>query len=382
MKTLLRTILLSSLVIVFFACKEEMGKIDNRLTAVNTLTEPANAKTVELLTAASASLYFEWKACEESESGMALYQLAFDKTSGDFSNPVFIIQSDNNGFKNSVSLSHKQVNKIAGMMGIGASETGTFKWTVISLKGLKTMKASQENTLTVTRLAGFEDVPIDVFVTGDGSEGGTDLSKGHKMKAVAGGEFEVFTKLAAGKQFYFTDSKTGTPRRFYTEGGVIKENGSLTVAEDGIYRITLDFNIGACTYALVTRIGFYFSPDGVILFDLPYIGYGVFEAKNQTVTFKQESWGRDERYKFRMFIKENGGADPEKETEWGTLNGTDSRPTAVSPASYYYIKYFTLPYNDDRWSNKWKLMGDFDGVAATYTLYLEADQPYTHSIVK
>ncbi len=129
---------------------------------------------------------------------------------------------------------------------------------------------------------------------------------------------------------------------------------------------------------MVNKITFYFCPDGESLFELPYVGYGVFQAK-ETVTFKQESWGRDERYKFRMTIRENGGADAEKEVDWGTLNQTDSRPTASSPESYYYLQLFT---EVSQWDNKWKLMGDFDGVPATYTVYLTADQPYTHTIVK
>ncbi|MCL1932963.1 MAG: hypothetical protein FWF53_03995, partial [Candidatus Azobacteroides sp.] len=277
------------------------------------------------------------------------------------------------------TISHKQMDKIAGMMGIGSSGTGTFKWTVFSTKGMKTMKADQEHTITITRLAGFADVPVDVYVTGEGSEGGSDLSKAQKMKAVAGGEFEVYTKLTAGKPFYFTDGITGTPRQFYTADGLIKEDGTTTVSTDGIYMISLDFNTGACDYTLVTRIGFYFSPEDAILFDLPYIGNGVFQAKDQTVNFTQESWGRDQRYKFRMFVKENGGADAEKELEWGTLNQTDSPPTSDSPASYYYLKLLT---DLSQWDNKWKLMDDFDGTSATYTIYLQADQPYTHSVTK
>jgi hypothetical protein len=199
------------------------------------------------------------------------------------------------------------------------------------------------------------------------------------MKAVAGGEFEVYTQLAAGKSFFFTDAIKGTPRKFYTADGLVKEDGTTTVSQGGIYRITLDFNTGACTYTLVTSIGFYFCPDGKILFDLPYAGYGVFQAKNQTVTFKQESWGRDERYKFRMFLKENGGVSAETEWEWATLNQTDARPNAASPPSYYYLR---LIPNLTPWDNKWKLMADFDDVPATYTIYLQADQPYTHSITK
>lgn len=377
-----KLIILSSFIALFTACKEEMGKINNQLSPVQNLIEPSNAKSIVLQPSATASMYFEWEPCAVENSGTALYQIAFDKSSGDFSNPVYVVNSDNSGYQNFVTITHKQMNKIAGMMGFGPSEAGTFKWTVFAVKGMNSMKGVQENTITITRLAGFDDVPVDVYITGDGSEGGNDLSKAQKMKALGEGAFEVYTRLAAGKAFNFTDGNKGTPRKFYTEDGLVKLDGTTTVSTAGVYAIMLDFTTGACTYTLVTRIGFYFSPEGKILFDLPYIGNGVFQAKNQTVTFKQEGWGRDERYKFRMFVKENGGAAAEKEFEWGTLNGTDSRPTSASPASYYYLKLLTLPYDDQQWSNKWKLMGDFDGVPAAYTVYLQADQPYTHSIVK
>ncbi|GHT63642.1 hypothetical protein AGMMS50239_19970 [Bacteroidia bacterium] len=379
MKTIyIKWTVLASLIFTVIACNDTMGEKDSRLAPVKNLVEPVDGREIVLEPSAAATTYFEWDYCDVAESGAAIYQIAFDKPDGNFSNPVYTMISDNSGLYNHATITHKQLNKIAGMMGIGASETGSLKWTVFATKGLESKKAEPERILTVTRLAGFADLPIDIFVTGEASENGTDLSKATKMKAVAGGEFETYTRLAAGKPFNFTDGISGTPRIFYTNSGLIKENGTTTVATDGVYRITLDFNTGACTYSLVTRIGFYFSPDGKILFDLPYIGNGIFRAVNQTVTFKQEGWGRDERYKFRMFVKENG-ADPEKELEWATLNGTDSRPTASSPASYYYLRLLTNP---SQWDNKWKMMGDFDGVPATYTIYLQADAPYTHSIVK
>lgn len=374
----IKLMFITSAVLAFMGCNDNMGDTDNRLASVSALLEPADGKSVVLEPSASSSVYFEWQTPSVEEAGTALYQIAFDKVDGDFSKPVYVMCANNNGFGNYVSVTHKQLNQIGGKVGIKPSDTGTFKWTILSSKGLQSVKAGVENKITVTRLAGFEDVPIDVYVTGEASEGGTDLAKAHKMKAVAGGEFEVYTKLAAGKPFYFTDGKTGTPREFYTADGMVKENGTTTVTKDGVYRITLDFNTGACTYTLVNKITFYFCPDGESLFELPYVGYGVFQAK-ETVTFKQESWGRDERYKFRMTIRENGGADAEKEVDWGTLNQTDSRPTASSPESYYYLQLFT---EVSQWDNKWKLMGDFDGVPATYTVYLTADQPYTHTIVK
>lgn len=230
----------------------------------------------------------------------------------------------------------------------------------------------------------FSDIPfgyqpVEAYLTGDGSEGGANLSKAHKMTAIADGVFEVYTRLEAGKPYFFTNGITGNYRKFHTTAnGLIREDGTSAVANDGVYRIILDFNTGVCSYALVTRIGFFFSPEGAILFDLPYKEYGIFQA-TATVTFKQESWGRDERYKFRMFVREENGTAAERQLEWGTLNQTDSRPTAGSPESYYYLH---LTDNLTQWDNKWKLMGDFDGVEATYTIYLTAEKPYTHTITK
>jgi hypothetical protein len=377
--TVLKSTAAAVFVCAFAACGDNMGETDARLSDVKTLLEPADGRTITLEPAASSEIYFEWDYADVNEGGVAVYQIAFDRTEGDFSSPVYLMSSDNNGFSASAKITHKQMNRIAGMAGVKASDTGTFKWTVFASKGVKAVKSSREHTIAVTRLAGFEDVPVDVYVTGEGSEGGTDRSKAHRMKAVAGGEFEVYTRLAGGQPFCFIDGIGGSPRQFYTSDGLVKENGTSVVPADGIYRITLDFNTGACAYTLVTRIMFYFCPDGASLFELPYEGYGIFRARGQTVTFKQESWGRDERYKFRMFVKENAGAGEEKEWEWATLNSTDSRPAPTSPESYYYLRLLNAA---SQWDDKWKLMADFDGVPADYTLYLQADAPYTHSITK
>jgi hypothetical protein len=372
------SIIVSLVSFMFISCNDTMGDSDARLSAVKTLIEPVDGKVIALEPSASASVYFEWDYVKAEESGTAIYQIAFDKQDGDFSSPVYVMYADNNGYYNHVTITHKLLNKIAGMAGIMPSETGTLKWTIFSIKGTKILKADLSNSIIITRLAGFADLPIDVYITGEASEGGTDLSKAQKMKVVSNGTFEIYTKVLANKPFYFTDGISGTPRQFYTSNEFIKENGTTTITNDGVYRITLDFNTGAATYTLVENIGFFFCPSNEVLFELPYIGNGIFKATKQTVTFKQEGWGRDQRYKFRMFVRENGGQGDSKELEWGTLNQTDSPPTATSPESYYYMQLVT----PTQWDNKWKLMSDFDGVPADYTVYLQADKPYTHSISK
>ena len=376
-KSFLQIYLIAILAIFVNGCSDNMGETDSYITDVKELIEPLDGKQLTLQPATSASEYFEWEHAVIVDGGPAIYQIAFDKIDGDFSDPLYVINSNNNGFANNVTLSHKQLNKIVGMAGVNPSATGTLKWTIFSSKGTKTLKSSVENNITITRLAGFpeEDILVDLFVTGEASEGGTDLSKAHKMKAVSGGEFEVYTYVKANKPFHFVDSKTGSPKSFSISDNIVKNAGQSTVDTDGIYKFTLDFNTGASTTTLITRVGFYFSPENKILFDLPYIGYGVFQA-TETVTFKQEGWGRDQRYKFRFFVKDDGSSE-EKEMEFGTLNQTDSSPDASTPASYYYIKIVNLT----QWDNKWKLKSEFDGKPAVYTLYLQADQPYTHSVV-
>ena len=368
-----------SFVLPLAGCTDNMGETDSRLSDSKGLIEPVDGKAIVLETSTTASTYFEWEYADVEESGTALYQIAFDKMEGDFSNPVYKMYSDNNGYKNCATITHKVLNDIAAKAGIKSAETGTIKWTVFSSKGMNTVKSSVENSLTITRLAGFDVMPIDLFVTGEGSEGGTDLSKAHKMKAIANGEFEVYTKLAAGKAFQVVDATSGTPKEYSTADGLIKEGGTGVVSTDGVYKINLDFNTGACTYSLVTSLGFYFCPTDEILFEMPYVGYGVFQAKG-TVTFKEESWGLDQRYKFRMNMKDNAGAGEEKTYEWGTVDASiDSAPTASSPESYYYVQLLS---NLTQWDNKWKLMDQFNGIEATYTLYLTADGEYTHTVTK
>ncbi len=375
MKTILiKLSLITSFLLAFIACDDNMGDTDSRLAGVKNLIEPADNKEIVLDPFVSSTVYYEWEYVKAEESGMAIYQIAFDKTDGDFSNPVYLMNSDNNGYRNHISVSHLQMDKIAGLIGIPVEETGAFKWTILSLKGMKAEKASAENQITITRLPKFEEL----YITGEGSEGGTDLSKAAKMKDLGDGVFEIYTKLTADKPFYFVNGISGKYRKFSTANGAIKLEGTTTVATEGVYKIVLDTNTGNCTYTLVTRLAFFFCPDNVNLFDIPYSGYGVFKT-TATVTFKEEGWGRDQRYKFRMFIKENGGTGEEKEVEWGTLNDTDEPPTAHEPDSYYYLQLFT---HISQWDNKWKLKSEFDGVPAEYTLYLTADQPYTHIVSK
>ncbi|MFA5328464.1 MAG: SusE domain-containing protein [Prolixibacteraceae bacterium] len=372
---LIKLTIITSVLLAFVGCTKDELK-DTKVTAVKALYEPAEAKSVVLQSSASASLYFEWEPAKAEDSGMVLYEVAFDVEGGDFSNPVYRMASDNNGGYNHATITHKQLNKIAGMAGIESAETGKLIWTVFSSKGINDIQAEEIRTLEITRLSGFADVPVDVFVTGEGSEGGTDLSKARMMKATANGEFEVYTKLTAGKSYYFTDAKVGSPRTFYVENNLVKEGTTTnTIAKTGVYRINLDFNVGSAVYTEITDFQLFFCPTNEFLFSMGYTENGIFKATSQPITFKQEGWGRDERYKFKMTTINAAGETVEE--WWGTPN-TDSRPNASSPASYYYL----YPVNNSQWDGKFKFAGEMDLALVDVAAYFNADGEYTHSVVK
>jgi len=151
----IKYMMLFAFAMVFAACSSDGEVRHLGVTAVKALYEPDNGKAVVLQASASASLYFEWEPSLAEDGGAVLYEVVFDKADGDFSDPVSIVTADNNGGTNHVTITHKQLNQIAASAGIGSAEEGTLKWTVYASKGINPVKAEEERTLTLTRLAGF-----------------------------------------------------------------------------------------------------------------------------------------------------------------------------------------------------------------------------------
>ena len=364
-------------VIAFANCKKDNTTLNNlNVVAVKTLYEPINNKSIVLTASATASVYFEWEPALSDDGALTLYQVAFDKVGGDFSHPLYVVSGDNNGANSHATITQKQINKIAAMAGIASSATGKMIWTVISSKGINPKIGAVSNTLEVTRLAGFAEVPATVFITGDGSEGGNVLASAGAMKSVSDGVFEIYTQLTAGKTYYFTDAKVGTPRKFYTDakGTLLEGTTNSTVATTGVYRIDLDFSIGASTITQITKVEYYFCPLDQFQFAFNYVANGVWTATNKTITFKQESWGRDQRYKFRMTTVNASGTQAFE--WWGAPASLDATPTGVD--SYYYL----VPADNSQWNDKFKFASIMDGALVDMSIIMSAAGPYTHSITK
>lgn len=383
MKTkIFSSILMMSALVLGTACTEDMEYKDVQVTPVSQLYAPKDGQSVQLLSSATASTFFEWSSGLAEDGNSPLYEVVFDKADGDFSKPVYRLTSDDMGTRNYATISHKNLDKIAAAAGLTNGETGLLKWTVVSSRGINQATASEVRTINITRLMGFSEIPAQVFVTGEGSEGGADAAQAVAMTSPEAGVFEVFTKLEAGKSYSFIDNKTGSKRVFYVDGNTLKESldgtQSATVAQTGVYRITVDFNIASVAMQQVVSVGWFFSPDNKVDVPLEYKGNGTWVGQGQT-PFHQESWGRDERYKFEMVLDNNGNRSV---VHWGpTAAGLDSRPSDNQSEDYFYMKEWPAT----QWDNKWKLHGNFDsgvngGKATKFTFIVNASGPYRHAV--
>jgi len=347
------------------------GKVrDLGVTAVKKLYEPDNGKVIVLQSSASSTLYFEWEPARAEDSGMVLYEVAFDRADGNFSDPLIIIAADNNGGKNSATVTHKQMNRIAALAGVESAAQGTLKWTVYSSKGINPVKADEERTLILTRLAGFADIPSTLYITGDATEAGSDLSKALIVKKIIDGEFEIYTRLTQGQTFKFVSAQAGAPTEYSLSGEKLVEGGSSTVSKTGVYKYYLDFNIGSFTTKEITKVSFFLNWAQQKI-ELPYKGFGVWELTDYTITGLEGSDNSDDRYKFRMESSDG-------ETEWRAINN-DSKPTGNE--AYYFMVEQT---NVEQWTNGqiWKSPATDGWSNKTYNIVfsLNSEATYTHNL--
>ncbi len=372
MKTIIvKIVLFASLFFAFAACSNDGEVRETDVTAVKKLYEPNDGRAIILKASDNASVYFEWEPARAEDNGGVLYEVAFDKQDGDFSNPVYLLASDDNGAATSATIKHKDLNRIAALAGIESAQQGTLKWTVYSSKSYKAVKAEEERTLILTRLAGFAEIPEQLYITGDATEAGENLAEALIMKKTDKGIFEIYTKLTEGKTFKFVSSTNGTPEEYSVDGEKIVLGGTNTVAKTGIYKYYLDFNIGAFTMKEVTKVSLFLNWSQKKI-ELPYKGLGLWEVTNHNITGLSGNDNSDDRYKFRM--ESSAG-----ETEWRAIRN-DSKPTG--DASYYYM---VEKNNVEQWTDNevWKTPSTTGWSDKTYdiTFSLNAQSEYTHNLV-
>jgi starch-binding outer membrane protein SusE/F len=202
-----------AIIMMLVSCKKDQRALNENLTPVSNLVAPQDMVSIQLEPTTSATELFKWDATTAADGNFVLYEIAFDKETGDFSNPVFKTVSDGGGVDPQITLTHKTLTKIAAAGGIQSSSTGKLKWTVIASKSTNEKLATVSRTLQITRPAGFADLPVNLYLTGSATEGGATVETAIPLKKLEDGVFEIYTSLKPGS-YHLTDQPTATGKKF------------------------------------------------------------------------------------------------------------------------------------------------------------------------
>lgn len=370
MKNKLILFALSTLALVT-GCKDDDDMNIAEVSTVEQLYAPDNNAYFNL--GAQSSTVFEWQHSLSADNGVVLYDVVFDEEGGDFSDPVYVTPADGQGFQTQLTMSFTQLNQIAQMAGIQPETTGRLIWTVWSSKGLNVTPANEYRTIEVERPAGFP-TPDELFITGSATEAGTDVANAVPMKRTGTTTYEIYTSLQPGT-YQFVSRITGTPEVFYIDGTNLRADGETTVTTDTqVYRIRVDFSDGSVSMSTIDNVEIWFPPVGDYLFNLTYSGNGTWQALDEYIEFHQESWGRDERYKFKFTVTTNGVTAE----EWfGSTNMDNNRPDN-SPAPSYW---FMIPREYSYWDYCFKFASAVDYSNVNISIMFNTDvEEYTHEI--
>lgn len=361
--------LLSALMAVLSCARYELN-VD--FTVPTELDAP---EAIKINVASTEQVVLSWSGGGAADGGTVLYNVLFDKESGDFTSPIAEIKSDY-GALETLTLTHATINNIARNAGIMPEETGNIKWTVTASKGGVVKQADVVSFISVTRGEGIDNIPENLFLVGTGA--GVD-AEGRTFRNMSEGVFRIYTTLEDGK-ISFRSSDKNDAFNFYIddESGKLKEGtGETTVsatASDELVRITVDFNSLTMTVEhLLKEVYYVLGINGDTYVTLNYQGKGQFTYTG-LVPYVRDQWGpgaHEERYYFRVSIDGNV-------YYWGRGEGI----SAEQPSDNESIMFYQLhEYNDfnQMWNFAWKVKWDFLDKNTTVTIDTNADNMMVHS---
>ncbi|MVN92824.1 SusE domain-containing protein [Mucilaginibacter aquatilis] len=370
----LNVLTLALFVCVGVGCKKDKELSNTNVSAVTNFYGPTDNKFIKLDPKAGTQT-FEWEQSRAEDGGLVLYEVVFDKATGDFSQPLYSVPSDEKGMRTKLTISDADLNRIANMAGIQSLATGKLKWTIWASKGINLQKSTTSRLIEVERPAGFAEVPADLYLTGSATEAGADLTKALRFKKLGQGSFEMYTSLKAGT-YHFAAGTNASAKTYSNNGTTLVEGGDITVAGGTkVYRIAVKFEETSTTLTEITSVGLWFSPENKILHTLNYTSNGVWTITNAPIVFRQETWGRDERYKFRMGVKDAAGVAT---NEWyGSSNRDNNRPDANTAPAYFNL----TKVDGNQYDNSYKFNSAADNKNVDITVnFNAASTAYNHTI--
>jgi hypothetical protein len=353
------------------ACKKDTTDVVETTITDPVATAPNNNTAVVINPLSNAVVTFEWSQSKTGNYTAPFYKVVFAKENGDFTKPIYTVVSTRLGFDNKVTVSHREMNKVAYAAGIKQLETGKVKWRIEASNGVA-FSTSATATMELTRPTGIAENPTTLFITGTATEGGADLKKALALKRLSDGVFEVYTSLNAGN-YKLIDNTTIATLTTVIDAGVVKETVEITspTTTKKVYRINIDFNTGVASFTEIQSIGIWVSGFNAIKYTLDYEAEGVWKGNNLVIAWKPETWGRDERYKFRVTEKDALGNVTVK--NWGGSVKDNVKPTSTTALTYYLLK----PVDNTQYDFTFKFALE---ATADIEFKMSALADYTHKI--
>lgn len=271
------------------ACTEQSNlEPEGQWTLSSAQTESPEAGSAIVLneTLPNTKLDFTWDAAESSAGYGVYYSVLIDSLDAkDMTSPIIEVQADNAGKSLKASISHQAIDEALSLAGYDASSTYELNWTV---KANSLSKVTYQSAKISLKRFDSEIIPEQLFISGEATETGSDLSAAIALKRLNGADqtpsnkHEIYTSLLANKPYKFY-SEQAMPAHQYggADGALLKNGSALSVEEEGVYRITIDLD--ANTYSLFKinqfgAIGGAFSTGWGSDQFLEYQGLGVWKA--------------------------------------------------------------------------------------------------------
>lgn len=223
------------------------------LSEPSIISPSGNSAIVLNETTPNETIAFSWNPASSTAGYGVYYSVVIDTLGSDnFDSPILEVNSGNGGKDLSLIITYSELNEALSLAGYPANSEAKVTWAVVATCLSKS--SYEAGDLTITRFA-TEIIPTQLFISGDATENGTDLSQGIPLRRLndldgqASNKFELYTSLLANKTYKFY-SQQSMPAHQYggSDGTLVKSGDAITAEEDGQYRISVDLDDN--TYSL------------------------------------------------------------------------------------------------------------------------------------
>lgn len=382
------------------SCAKDEYTLDTTIVELGALTEPANGTSIDIDVENGPSITLRWTPAKSADGGLILYKVLFDKVGGDFSEPIYVMPSDNKGGSNALTISPVYLNIIAASAGIEQLTTGKVIWTVEASSAFHSQRFEVKNELELTRPEGLAVFPHFMYIHGSATEG-DEVSLAIALKEIANelpddnfapGIFETVTGLQPG-EYYITDSNNpdSVVNYYYVnEEGKIRAGNTPTPFSlgEGAYRVRMNLSAATISFEKMEDMQLYIFANGLTKANLSYVGNHIFEATDGHFKFLTPgdaeapdwlSW-EEERYRFKFQL--NGvesyiGSYHNEAMNASLIPGYtafNARPDGGEPAGFWNV--FFHGQDAPFWQGAWKFADQYND--KPFTVRVIFDPKATH----